>query len=439
VSWRLLAFGAASSAVVGFGCGLAPALAARRVELVGVLKAAPPGAGRGARLGTRNALVAVQVALACVLLVVGGLLARSVAALGDVDPGFRPEGVLSFRTALPFARYTDATARASAAARLRERLAALPGVTHVGYGYTLPVGNMATTSFVIDGAEWPADTPPPEVGYNSASPGYFEAAGVPLRRGRLFDERDTAGAAPVVLVNETLADRFFPGQDPVGKRLRTGPDRERVEIVGVVGDVRRAGLDAVPAPELFESALQGPSPAPLFLVRAEPGALAGVPQAIRAAVRAIDPDLAVYSVQTMAEVLDRMVAPRRLLLILLASFGSAALLLAGLGVFGVASQLVTQSRREIAVRMALGAHGPDVVRMVVGRGLAPVAFGLAAGTLAAGAAARGLGAMLFGVTAADLLTHASALTVLAATATLACLLPARRAVAVAPSEVLRGD
>ncbi|MCL4819205.1 MAG: ABC transporter permease [Vicinamibacteria bacterium] len=439
VSWRLLAFGVLSSALVGLGCGLAPALAARRVELVGVLKAATPGAGRGGRLGARGALVGVQVALASVLLVVGGLLARTVVALGEVDPGFRAEGVLSFRTSLAFARYPDAAARTQATLRLRDQIAALPGVTQVGFGYTLPVGNMATTSFVIDGLPQPADAPPPEVGYNSASPGYFEAIGVPLLRGRLFEARDGEGGPLTVLVNQTLAERYFPGQDPVGRRLRTGPDRELVEVIGVVGDVRRAGLDATPVPELFESALQGPSPSPLFVVRAEASAYPALPQAVRDAARAVDPDLALYSVQGLDEVLDRMIAPRRLLLILVGAFGASALLLAGLGVFGVTAQLVAQTQREIAVRMALGAPASDVVRRVVRRGLRPVGLGLLAGTGAAIAAGRALGATLFGVTPTDPLTHAAALGLLLVTATLACLVPARRAVNVAPSDVLRGD
>jgi predicted permease len=439
LSGRVFAFAAGASALAAALCGLAPAVAAARLDLVSIVKGGMQGATPpAARLRLRSAFVGLQVGLACVLLVGCGLMLRSVLLLAEVKPGFTPEGVLSFRTALPASRYADPRARAALQDAFAERLRALPGVDAVAFGYTLPFYDLSTTSVIVEGRPVEAG-PAPEAGYNSVSPDYFRALGIPLQRGRAIEPSDTADSPPVVVVNQALAERFFPGEDPVGRRVLSGAETRAYEIVGVVGDVLRAGLDDAPVPEMFFALAQDTTSSPNVLVRAAPAGFASLPEAARRELRALDPELPVYDVRPLVALVATTLAPRRLLLGLLATFGAAAVLLASIGLAGVVSQLVAQRRREIGVRMALGARAGDVLGLVLRAGLAPVGVGVALGLVGAAALSRFVAALLFGVAPGDPATYAGAALTLLLAAAAACYVPARRAVSIDPTEALRSE
>jgi putative ABC transport system permease protein len=279
------------------------------------------------------------------------------------------------------------------------------------------------------------------VGYNAVSAEYFSVLGIPVVRGRPLDERDVAGAPPVAVVNEALARRFFPGQDPVGRLVGSGSDTDAppLRIVGVVGDVRRTGLDSEPLPELFFSLAQDATPSPVLLVRAEAAVAASLPASARRLLRELDRELPLYAVRPLADLVADTIAPRRIVLALLAAFSSCALLLAAAGVYGVVAQSVVLRRQEIGLRLAVGASASHVLRMVMREGMRPVAIGAVFGAAASSALGRSVAALLHGVTPLDPLTHAAALVLVAGVGAAACFVPARRAAALEPGQTLRSD
>jgi putative ABC transport system permease protein len=439
VDARMLGFTAAVSLLTGIIFGLAPALDASKPDLNVSLKEG----GRvavGGRQRFRQLLIVSEVALSLVLLIGAGLMMRSFWRLQHVQLGFETENLLTMDISLPRTRYAEADQAALFQQRLVERLSALPGVTSAASSTVLPLsGGNSCDGVTIEGRPLGNAGEAPCVEVRASSPGYLQTMGIPLVRGRQFTERDTKDAPFVVIVNEALARRFFAGQDPIGRRISHsapgGPPVWR-EIVGVVGDVRHFGLDAEPLPEFYEPQLQAPTWGTSLVVRSEAD-LASIAGAVRAEVRRMDSDLPVYNLKSMRELVSEAVAQPRFRTLLLSIFAAVALLLSGVGLYGVMNYWVTQRTREIGVRMALGARQSDVLKMVVGQGMTLAALGVGVGLVASFAMTRIISSLLFGVSATDPLTFVAVPLVLSLTAFLASYIPARRATRVDPMIALR--
>jgi len=388
----------------------------------------------------RSLLVVAEVALSLVLLVAAGLLLQSFRRLQRVDTGFRPEGVLTFRISPPQTRYPEPGQTARAVEQIAERVRALPGVVAVGAVSTLPFSSSNNSgAFTREGQDQTADGSLPLADFRVASPSYFEALGIPLRQGRLFDATDRSDAPGVALVDEKLAKQYWPNRDPVGKRVRRpGPQVSWFTVVGVVGHVKHTQLDAESTGALYFSYLQNRVPGMTFVVRTagHPRGLAG---ALPAVVAAVDQDLPVFEIRTMEQRVLESLTPRRFAMYLLGVFAAVALALSAVGIYGVMAQSVTQRTHEIGIRMALGAAPRDVLRLVVGQGMALAAIGLAAGVAAALGLTHWMSRLLFGVQPTDPLTFLAVSAVLAAVALAACYVPARRATRVNPVEALRHE
>ena len=414
---------------------LAPALHAPARALGDSLKSGGRSVGAGSRL--RDALVVAEVALSLVLLVGAGLLMRSFVRVMNVDPGFVASGLLTFQVSVP-AKYATAETRQALLDALFERLESLPGVVRAGGSTRIPLRSGVTTFLDIEGRTFSSDARP-EVEFRRASSRYFEAMGIPLLRGRAFSPADRADARRVAIVNRRLAERHFAGVDPVGQRIRFFQgDPQWWTIVGVVGDVRQFGLEAEAPPEVYMHFAQGPPTAPIIAVRTQ-GDAAAATGAVRQALREVEPDLVVWNMSTMDGLVAESVARRRMSMQALAGFSALALLLASIGIYGVLSYFVHDRRREIGVRLALGAPASSVVRLVLGRAAAMTALGIGLGLLGAVGLARVIGALLYGVRPLDPVTLASVIGVLSVVALAASYLPARRAMAVDPLVALRTE
>ena len=436
----VLTFTAGVSILSGLLFGLIPALSAAGADLTESLKQG--GRSGSAALGnrTRSALIVAEVALALVLLAGAGLLIRSFIELAGVDPGFNPRGTVAMDLSLPSARYGQRTLQVEFYRRLFERIDALPGVDASGGVSFLPLtGPGAATAY------WVVGRPNPPLGQESVADvrvitnNYFRTMGMSLLEGRLFNERDAADASGKVIINETMARRQWPGEDPIGKRVRiswgeTGED----EIVGVVSDVRHAGLDTAPRDMTYW-------PYPRFPYRSmtvtihSPGDPTALVNPVVSIIREQDPELAVASIRTMDEVVSDSVAERRLTMLMLAIFAAAALLLAAVGIYGVISYSVTQRTQEIGIRLALGASRGAVLRMIVGHALLLAGAGIALGGCAALLLTRLMTSLLFNVMPGDPVTFATVAVVLAAVAAVAGYLPGRRATRVDPVVALRAE
>jgi predicted permease len=379
------------------------------------------------------------VALSVVLVVGAGLLLRSLGKLQAVDPGFRTEQVVKLDLTLPASRYPqDFSVHPHWAAvsgfyqRLLERAAAAPGVGAVALAANHPLAPGFTNSFVIVGRE-AEYTQQPEIAIRIVSPGYFALMDVPLRRGRLLEDRDVADAAGVLLINEAAARRFFPGVDPVGQRLAFW-GRERT-IIGVVGNERFRGVGEEAPPAAYPPLAQVPIGSASLLARADDGAV----PALQAAVWTLDPELALSGVEPLDRTLAESIARPRFTTLLLGLFAALALVLASIGVHGLLSYTVVQRTREIGIRLALGAPPPAVLGLVARRGLVLALAGTAVGLLGALALSRLLRSLLFGVGPSDPVTFAAAPLILIAVAFVASYLPARRAARVDPMIALRSE
>ena len=429
-------------------CGLLPAWLARRTEVHPALKESSRTAG-GDRGGVRGALVVAETALALVLLVGAALLLRSAARLHAVDPGFEAAHVLTARLWLPqpnlpeTGRYFRHETRGVLYRQVLARLAGLPGVEQAAGATSLPLdGSRSSVRFSVEGRP-----PLPGEAMSArnviASPGYFPALRIPLRRGRLFDERDDERAPGAAVVSEAFARKFFPGEDPIGRRLLLPARRDQsadplLTIVGVVGDVKADGLDVESPPVLYRSLLQD-SILLLTLVLRTAGESGMLGETVRREVRQVDPDQPVYGVRTFEELAATALGPRRFVTSLLGLFALVSLVLAAVGIYGVTAYSVSRRTGEIGLRMALGARPRDVLRLVLGQGLALTAAGIGLGLLAAAALSRALGTFLFNVSATDPLAFGGIALLLAGVATAACAIPARRAAAVDPLVALRED
>ena len=432
----VMAFTFLLSLITGVAIGIVPALTASRPQLQTSLKASARGAtaGRGHRR-LRGSLVVAEVALAVVLTLGAGLLLRSFLSVLAVDPGFRPDRLLTLQIALP-QKYQTPPHRLAVYRDLFARLEALPGVLATGGTTRLPLGSTnVTTKIEIEGSDTPAGERP-EVEFRRAVHNYFDAMGIPVLRGRSFTPADTAEAPPVVVINQTMARQLFPNVEAVGKRIRMGTGAWRT-IVGIIGDVRHSALEAPPAPEMYISYLQGPPTNPFIVIRTagDPAALAA---SVRSELQALDKDIASYDIRPMAQVRADSVGQRRFVLLLVAAFGALALIMAAVGVYGVMALIVSERTPEIGIRLALGAQPGAVLRLVVVQGVTLAALGIVLGVAASLALTPLLAAQLFGIRPLDPATLAAVPTLLLAVAAIACYLPARRAMRIDPVNALRG-
>ncbi|HEX8434831.1 ABC transporter permease [Archangium sp.] len=441
VDVRVLAFALAVSLSSGVLFGLLPALQGSRLSS----QATSGAAGRAASAGrvqrwTLQSLVAGEVALSLVLLVGAGLLLQSLWRLQRVDPGFRPEQVLTLELTTPRPATTRPEQVLERSRSLLEEVGALPGVLAAGTISLVPLGGISACPPVSVEGRAPVSEPVPCAETRTSSAGYFQAMGIPLLAGRLFDARDTPERPRVVLINSALARRFFPGEDPVGRRLGVGDPAKPtwMEVVGVVGDVHQLGLDQAPAPEFYTSQLQAPAWGYTLVVRAERDADPVLP-AVRGVVRRIDPEMPVYNVRTAEALLSGALAQPRFRALLLGLFAALAAVLAAVGIAGVVSWSVTQRTREIGIRMALGAQPRDVLRLVMGQGMGAVLVGVVLGLVGALALTRVMDGLLFGLTTTDPVTFAGGVVALTAIALLASYLPTRRALRVDPAVALRDE
>ena len=435
----ILAFSFGLSLLTGIVFGLAPALQASRLDLNEVLKEGGRNTAGGGGHRLRSALVMTEIALAVVLLVGAGLMMKSLLRLLQANVGFNPQNVLTMTVVLPAGKYADATRQVNFYDQLKERVQSLPGVNGVGAIDNLPLQGGNTTRFSIEGDPIPPPGQAIEANFRVVNDSYFQTLGVPIIAGRTFDERDKADAPGVVIIGKSLADRVFAGRDPIGRRLVfTAGQAQPVQIIGVVGDVKIGGLDEPSRPVTYYSFRQVPSVATSLVVRTntDPAVLAG---AIRNEIRTLEPDVAIFNVRAMEELISTSPAAfmRRFPALLISIFAGVALLLASIGIYGVVSFSVSQQTHYIGVRMALGAQASDILKMVLKQGLTLALLGVAIGVVAALALMRLLRSLLYEVQTTDAGTFALVVGTLFCVALLACYLPARRATKVDPLVALR--
>ncbi|MDP8983308.1 MAG: ABC transporter permease [Acidobacteriota bacterium] len=438
VDWRMFAFGMSLSLLTGLLTGLLPALTASRMDLNEALKEAGRTLASPGHNGIRGALAVAEIGIAIVLLVAAGLLIRSFDRLLRVPPGFQTANLLTLQLRLPQSSYPD-TKIAEFETQLLERIAKLPGVVSSAAVNSLPItGFQGSTLFRIEGRLAPHSiSQSPMGGQRVVSPAYFRTMGIPLKDGREFSEYDNLHATRVAIVSQSIADRYFSGENPVGRRIQLenaqGP---WLNIVGVAGDVHSSGLLAGPAPEFYVPYTQDPWSvmAVVIRTRAHPEALASL---VRDQVWSIDHDLPVAHMATMEDNLTASLAGRRFQLIVLGAFAGIALVLALVGIYGVISYTVSHRAHDIAIRMALGARPIEVLRKVLLQGLTLACAGIVAGLVAAVAVTRWMEGLLFQIHPADPATLAAVSVAVLITALLACYLPARRATRIDPVAALR--
>lgn len=432
----------------GLVFGLISAWRRREGDLNDVLKSG----GRSpatANPRSRQVLVMAEIAVAIVLLSTIALLGRSLVKLLELKPGFATENLVAFQIRTGGERYATPVQRTAFFRDLEQKFAAIPGVTGVGAINRLPfleggpdnTRSNVTTRMFLEGRDYTSNAAGEEPDYRVASPDYFSTMKIPLRAGRLFTWDEANNGRNIILINETAARQYFPGQDPVGKRVKfalSNADTPWIEIVGVVGDVRHFNLEIAPRPEIYRPFLVNPMTSPAMAVRVQ-----GQPEAfvatLRSALRAIDPGLAPSNFVTMDELVVRSHAQRRFLLLVLGAFGGLTLLLAVLGLYGVVSQFVIDRRFEFATRAALGASPRDITTLVLRRWLSIAVPALLVGVLGSLAAARLIQGLLFGTSSHDPVALATAAGLIAFVALVACYLPARRAAKVDPMVVLRSE
>jgi putative ABC transport system permease protein len=437
---RMLAFTLGLTVVTTLAFGLLPALRAARIDLVGALKAGGRGASGAPRHRLRGALVAFQVALALVLLIGAVLMTRGFLDLVDLYQGFDPERVVTFRLKLPEWQYPEKPDIASFYDRVVRGLEGTPGVESAGVVSQPPadLGPIPRISFVIEGRPLTRPQEKPTADLQTISTGYLKALRVAVRRGRALTDGDGAEAPPVALVSASLSERFWPGEDPIGRRFRMGDEEGWRTIVGVVGDVKQYWFDREPRPTLYVSYLQAPR-RDMFLVVRSPLETAEVVAAARARIRETDREQPVDEIRTMATVVSESASFIRLAAALMIILGLVGLLLAAVGLYGVMAEHVARRTQEIGIRMALGARGTDVLRLVVGQAARLVGIGLAFGLLGAFGLGRLMAGVLFGIVRPNLLSLAAVTAILATVAILAAWIPLRRATRVDPILALRED
>jgi putative ABC transport system permease protein len=441
---RVLAATLALSLVTAMVFGLVPALQGAAADPAESLRSGGRGASTGrARQRFRVSLVVSEVALSVVLLIGAGLALHSLVRLTSVDPGFDADGQLTFSVVISPRKYPDAPSTVAAVNRFVERLSTAPGVTSVGTTTHLPLsGQNMENGFTVEGYTPAKPDDVPVAGMRGITGGYFAALGARLKSGRVFTSADRANSQPVAVINEAFARTYWPGQDPLGKRLREGGNPDWRTVVGVIADVKHTGPADAARPEVSMPYSQIDAGVittwfrgQYFVVKSSMP-MQGLVTMARTEAAAIDPDMSLNELQSMADLASDAVSAPRFRTLLLGTFAALALTLASIGVFGVLSYFVAQRTREIGIRVALGATSADILRMVVGRGLALAGVGLAIGLIAAIPLTRWMETLLFEVKPLDVPTIASVITGLVVIAGLASYLPARRALRIEPMTAL---
>jgi putative ABC transport system permease protein len=436
---RILAFSFGLSILTGMFFGLAPAIQASRPQLTSVLKEGGRNASAGSGHRLRTAFVVTEIALAVVLLVGSGLLLKSLLRLLNTSPGFNPQNTLTMSVVLPATKYTEANNQINFQDDLSQRVSALPGVTSMGTVNILPLQPGNTTRVYVDGEPLPPPGQELEANIRTVSDSYFQTLQVPLVEGRQFDSHDKPDDPAVVIIGKTMADRLFKGRSAVGRRLRySGVEAPPLIVVGVVGDIKITGLDQELRPVIYYPFRQNSSIVSNLVVRtsSDPAALSAT---IRREIQTLEPQAAIFNVQAMPELISATPAAfiRRFPATLMGVFAGLALLLAAIGIYGVVSDSVAQQTHHIGVRMALGARGADIFRMVLREGFVVAALGIGIGVGAAFGLMRLISALLFGVQTHDASVFAIVTGALFLITLLACYLPARRATKVDPLVALR--
>jgi predicted permease len=433
----ILGFTLAVSVLAGVSCGLAPAFMARGFDIASALKQGGRQGGSYIALGTRRAIVIFETASAVVLLIGAGLLVHSLVEALRVPPGFSPKGVLIARTTFNRRRYPSGEIRRAAERRMEERIAALPGVAAVGLTTHIPLADDRQIGFILDGEDFHAA----RWADNALVSGeYFAAMGIPILQGRSFDSADTSQGPAAAIVNASMARRFWPRGDPLGKRLNWGG--RNLTIVGVAGDVHIKALDSGVNPTIYTCIYQVESAATtggVFIVRTRGIDPAGLASAVREAIWAVDRGVPVFDLRTMEEVVARSLSTRRFAVALLSAFAALALMLAVIGLYGVLSYAVAQRTAELGVRFALGAAPGKVLRLVLGDGLRLTTIGVGVGALFGAIAARAMSRLLFGIRTFDMGAFTFAAAALIIVALIASYMPARRASRVDPVAALRSE
>jgi putative ABC transport system permease protein len=442
IDWRVLGFTLGISLLTGLIFGLAPAFHSSKSELVESLKEGGRGTSEGARRNkVRNVLVVVELAVAVVLLVGAGLLIQSLWRLRNVNTGLQSQNVLTFNVGLPELKYkTDRQTQFFI--DLKSRLETMPGVQSASTIFPLPLsGDRFSISFEIEGRPMPPKDHP-SADFFTTGVGYFGAMGIPMIKGRDFDDRDKHGSTPVIIITETFARQYFPNEDPIGKRIHPGissiegEDSVMREVVGVVGDVRNRSLNTEPRAAYYVPHTQVPFSQMIAVVKTT-GEPRSMISGVTKEVAAMDPDIPLFGVKSMEEYLSSSVAAPRFNTTLLSIFAAVALVLTVVGLYGVMSYSVAQRTNEIGIRLALGAQSRDVLLMIVKQGGVLIGLGLAIGLFGAYLATKLIASLLFGVQAKDPFTFAAVAVVLALVGLLACYIPAWRATKVDPMEALR--
>jgi len=444
VNGQALLFALGLSLLTGLLFGVVPAWQASRPELQSTLKDATRGTtGDGHRHLARMGLVLAEVSLSLVLLVGAGLLFRSLMSLLDVPLGFSPARITTMQVAPTGEGYRAPEQAMAYWDQVLDRLQSIPGVEKVALTNTVPMGGTfgILTYSVAGKPELPPDQAPLSH-FASVSPGYFTTLGVPLVRGREFERRDAVIDPRVLVINEAMARREFPGQDPIGQRFSFGPgpdgEPEWLEIVGVVGNIRQYGVDQDPVPTTFAVHTSAPGQ-PLTVMVRSAGNPVAVTGAVRSALQGIDASLPITRMRPLDEVIGASLTQRRFNMTLLAVFAGIALVLAIAGIYGTVAYAVAQRTQELGIRVALGATGNDVLRLVLWDGLKPVVLGLAVGLIGAFALRTSLDRLVYGVSTSDPVTFIALPLLLALVAVVASLIPALRAARVDPMTALRVD
>jgi len=434
----VLIFSLVLCVVTGIAFGLVPSLLASHRDVNGTLKESGRGSNEGRKSrSSRAALVVVEVAIAVVLVTGAGLLMKSFGNLMHVDPGFSPTNVTTFLMTLPKSHYAQPAQQAEFYRRLVESVQTLPGVQSAGVSSFLPLaGAIRYVYFCPEGMVCQGIGKDPVIAVRQITPDYLQTMRIPLLRGRVFNEQDIAGVKPVVIINQTVAQKYFPAQDAVGKHLANSRDKIEMEIVGIVGDVKFTGLNTPYIPEMYMPQAQNPAATMTLVVRSTSNAQPLI-AAVRQKTAEIDPDLPLSNIASMSEVVSASVAQPRLTTQFTGFFAALAMMLTAVGIYGVLAYSVTQRTHEMGIRMALGASRGEILKMVVGQGMKLVLSGLVLGLVVSLAVTRLLTTLLFGTSARDPLTFVAVTLLLIIVALLAAYIPARRASQVDPIVALR--